>query len=96
MIVDYKAATTKNEHSVGIQAKDVLLNYTEAVSKHLIFIYEFFPNSHLNRKRIYSKFKILHNKDIDKIMLAVKDDLIDYKFYAKYQPLQYHEIEYIG
>ena len=95
VIIGYKAATTKNKHSIGIQAKYVLLNYTKAVPKHLIFIYEFFLNRHPNGKRIYSKFKILHNKDIDKIILAVKDDLIDYKFYTKYQPLQYHEIECI-
>ena len=29
-------------------------------------------------------------------MLVVKDILADYKFYAKRQPLQYHEIECIG
>ena len=86
MILDYKAATTKNEHGVGIQAKDALLNYTEAVPKYLIFIHKFFSNRCPNGKKIYSKFKILYNKDIDKIILAVKDDLIDYKFYAKCQP----------
>ena len=90
--IKYKTTTTTNKHRISIQAKEALLNFSEAIIKHLVYLHDYFLNRRPNEKRIYSKFWILYNKDIDKIILAVKDDMIDYKFYAKRQPLQYHGI----
>ena len=84
VIIKYKTTTTINEHGIGIQAKEALLNFSEAIPKHLIFLHDYFLNRRPNGKRIYLKFRILHNEDIDKIMLAVKDKMMDYKFYVKY------------
>ena len=92
MIIKYKTTTTINEYRIGIQAKEALLNFSEAIPKYLVYLHDYFPNGRSNRKRIYSKFRILYNEDINKIMLAVKDDMMDYKFYVKCQPLQYYDI----
>ena len=83
VITLYKVETTKNKYRIGIQVKEVLLHYTEAVPKYLVFIYDFFLNKRLNKKRLYSKFKILYNKDIDKVTIVVRDKMIDFKFYSK-------------
>ena len=87
VVITYKSETTRNKYRIGIQAKESLLNYTEDILKHLVFIHDFFLNGRPNDKRLYSKFKILYNKDIDKVMIVVKDDMIDFKFYSKRQPL---------
>ena len=50
VIVRYKVIMTKNEYNIGIQVKEALLNYTEAISKYLIFIYNFFSNGRPNEK----------------------------------------------
>jgi len=96
VIIKYKTTITTNEHGIGIQAKEALLNFLEAISKYLVYLHDYFPNGRLNGKRIYSKFRILHNKDIDKIILAVKDKIMNNKFYMKYQPLQHYNIICIG
>ena len=87
VIIKYKVEVTKNEHGVGIQAKDALLNFSEAIPKYLVYLYDYFPNGRPNRKRLYSKFCILYDQDMEKIMTAVKDVIFDYKFYYKQQPL---------
>ena len=83
VIIKYKAEMTKNEYGVGIQAKDTILNFSEAILKHLVYIHNYFPNGCPNGKRLYSKFCILHNQEMEKIMMAVKDEMIDWKFYFK-------------
>ena len=95
VIIKYKAEVTKNKHGVGIQAKDTILNFLEVIPKYLVYIHDYFPNGRPNGKRFYSKFHILYNQDIEKIMMAVKDIIIDQKFYFKKQPLQHNEIAYI-
>ena len=87
VIVMHEVETTKNKYRISIQAKEALLNYTEAIPNHLVYLYDYFPNSRSNGKILYSKFYILHNKDMDKIMIVVKDMLVDQKFYSKYQSL---------
>ena len=83
VIIKYKAEMTKNEYGVGIQVKDTILNFSEAIPKHLVYIHDYFLNGHHNGKKLYSKFHILHNQNIEKIMTAVKDVMIDQKFYFK-------------
>ena len=61
VIIKYKAEVTKNEYGVGIQVKDTILNFSEVILKHLVYIYDYFLNGYFNRKRLYSKFYILHN-----------------------------------
>ena len=84
VIIKYKTTITINKHGISIQAKEALLNFSEAIPKYLIYLYDYFLNGRPNGKRIYLKFQILHNEDIDKIMLVVKDEMMDYKFYVKY------------
>ena len=50
-----------------------MLNYTKSFLKYSIFFLKYFLNSYLNRERIYSKLRILHNRDIDKIILTLKN-----------------------
>ena len=83
VITNCKAKTIKNKYRISIQAKDALLNYTKAIPKYLLFIYDYFLNCRPKGKRAYYKFKILYNKDINKIMIVVKDEIINYKFYSK-------------
>ena len=83
VIIKYKTEVTKNEHGVGIQAKDAILNFSEAIPKHLVYIHDYFLNGRPNRKRLYSTFRILHNQDMDKIMMVVKYIMIDQKFCFK-------------
>jgi len=96
VIIKYKAEMTKNEYGVGIQAKDTILNFSEAIPKHLVYIHDYFLNGCPNGKRLYSKFHILHNQDMEKIIMVVKDIMIDQKFYFKKQPLQHHKIACVG
>ena len=87
---------TKNEHRVGIQVKDAILNFSEVIPKHLVYIHNYFLNGFPNRKRLYSKVHILHNQNIEKIIIAVKDIMINQKFHFKNQSLQHHEIACAG
>ena len=59
VIIKYKTTTTTNKHQVGIQAKDALLNFSEAITKYLVYLHDYFPNGRANRKILYSKFCIL-------------------------------------
>ena len=77
VIIKYKAEVTKNEYGVGIQAKNTILNFSEAITKHLVYIHDYFSNRYSNGKRLYSKVCILHNQDMEKIMMVVKDVIID-------------------
>ena len=61
VIIKYKAEVTKNEHGVGIQVKDTILNFSEVIPKYLLYIHDYFLNRYSNGKRLYSKFRILHN-----------------------------------
>ena len=83
VIIKYKVEVTKNEYGVGIQVKDAILNFFEAIPKYLVYLHDYFSNRRPNGKRLYSKFRILHNQDIKKIMTAVKDVMFDHKFYYK-------------
>ena len=96
VIIKYKAEVTKNKYGVGIQAKDAILNFSEAIPKHLVYIHNCFPNGRPNGKRLYSKFRILQNQDMEKIIIVVKNIMFDQKFYFKKQPLQHYEIMCIG
>ena len=96
VIIKYETKVTKNKHRVAIQAKDAILNFLEAILKYLVCVYDYFPKRCPNGKRIYSKFCIFHNQDMEKIMTVVKDEMIDQKFYFKKQPLQHHEIACVG
>ena len=87
VIIKYKAEVTKNEHEVGIQVKDAILNFSEVIPKYLVYLHDYFSNRRPNWKRLYSKFCILHDQDIEKIMIVVKDVIFDHKFYYKQQPL---------
>ena len=44
VIIKYKAEVTKNEYRVGIQAKNAILNFSEVIPKHLVYIHNYFPN----------------------------------------------------
>ena len=48
IIIKYKAEVTKNEYGVGIQAKDAILNFSEAIPKYLVYLHDYFPNGRPN------------------------------------------------
>ena len=83
VIINYIIEVIKNQYRISILVKEALLNCIEAILKHLVFIYDYFSNSRLNSKKIYLKFRILNNKDIDKSILVVRDSIIEIKFYKK-------------
>ena len=83
IIIKYKMTDIEsNQYRHGVKAKEVLLNFSEVIPKYLTYIYDYFPNGYPNKKRLYSKFQILYNEDIEKIILAVKEDdrFIETKF----------------
>ena len=84
-----------NKARVAVQSKHTILNYKAVLTK-LALLHIYFPNGCLNRKRIYSKFCITHNIDSSLILLTLKEELHNLKFYAKLQPVQHWNIMCIG
>ena len=87
VIIKYKSETIINEHRIAIQSKEALLNFLEAIPRYLVFLYDYFPNRYPNNKRLYSKFHILCNQYFDKIILVIKNEIMDCKSCTKHQPL---------
>ena len=54
--MDEEELIEENKIRVRVIAKHVLLNYEEVLPKYLWKLQKFFPNSHPNRRRIFSKF----------------------------------------
>ena len=81
--------TEKNEVGVRVQAKNAWMNYAEVIPKYLWQIHKYLLNRRLNRKRIFSKFRLTHNIPIENIIMTLKEALVNIKFCAKTQAIQY-------
>ena len=83
VIINYSTNNISNEYEFEVEAKETLLNCTRVILKLLIFLYNYFPNRYPSSKHIYSKFCIMCNRDINKVIIAIKDNITDTKFYSK-------------
>ena len=70
---------------IGVKAKNVWMNFTEAIPKYLQQIHKFLPNGRLNNKCIFSKFRLTHNIPVKDIIMTLKEALKDYNIFAKSQ-----------
>ena len=75
--------TQKNESGVRVKAKDVLIDYSEAIPNYLWQIQRYFSNRRPNGKHLFSKFQLTHNIEVGDIILTLKEALEEYKFFSK-------------
>ena len=73
----------RNKVGVSVMAKNIVINFSEAMPNYLWQIQKYFPNRRPNRKCIFSKFCFIYNVDIGDIILTLREALEKNKFYMK-------------
>ena len=71
------------------------MNFSEAISNYLLQIYYYLSNGRWNEKRVYFKFRIINNEEIENIIMTLQEVLNDFNFYTKIQSSQYWDVNCI-